>query len=159
MNADSELRQNDIFFDAVIRVDDGTEFTVHRAILSAYSEFFRALFRWKNPNSNSYKLSGVSGPAMSLVLDFIYNSKCSIDRTNMLELLVAGDYLGVLDLVKYCEDFVISAIARSNCIMLMHFGKDHNYPRIYEVAKHFILDDFEHLMAVKYKAMLDLTFD
>lgn len=176
----SELRQKDIFCDAVIRVDDGTEFSVHRVILSACSDYFLALFRNSNDkvhkpirNNNrsrsaknsanastgNYKIAGINGPAMTLALDYIYDAKCHIDCSNMLELLVVGDYLGVLGLVKYCEDFIISAISTENCVILMRFGKHRTYPPIYEAAKLFILSDFVHIMTARRGVMLDLSAD
>lgn len=172
----SELRQKDIFCDATIRVDDGTEFTVHRVILSACSDYFLALFRNSNniskpttrsnrsrQNSNSpsasYKIAGIRGPAMTLALDYIYDTKCDINPSNMLELLVVGDYLGVLGLVRYCEDYIISAIDTDNCVVLMRFGKHREYSRIFDAAKLFILSDFVHIMGVKRAVMLDLPID
>lgn len=178
----SELRQKDIFCDAVIRVDDGTEFVVHRVILSACSDYFLALFRNTNNLGNSknsilatnrsrtaknqtraptgsFKIPGIRAPAMALVLDYIYDAKCSTDPSNMLELLVVGDYLGVLGMVRYCEDYIMSAIDTENCITLMRFGKHRAYPRIFEAAKLFILADFVNLMDVKRSSLLDLPVD
>jgi len=42
-NVLNDLRKNGLLCDAVIRVEDG-HFTVHRAIMSACSPYFRALF-------------------------------------------------------------------------------------------------------------------
>lgn len=180
----SELRQKDIFCDAVIRVDDGTEFNVHRVILSSCSDYFLALFRNAANNKNNtsstsnrsrsarnapppavqqpagnYRIAGINGPAMTLALEYIYDAKCRIDSTNMLELLVVGDYLGVLGLVKYCEDYIISAMDTDNCVTLMRFGRHRDYPRIYDAAKLYILSDFVNVMTLKRGVMLDLTAD
>ena len=43
-NVLNELRNNNQLCDATIKCDDGTEFIVHRAILSASSRYFCALF-------------------------------------------------------------------------------------------------------------------
>lgn len=163
----SELRQKDIFCDALIRVDDGTEFSVHRVILSACSDYFLALFRnngltaaeMPNNKSNCYHVRGIRAPAMALVLEYIYDTKCKIDKQNMLELLVVGDYLSVLGLVAYCEDFAIAAISLENCVSLMRFGRNREYLRIYEAAKLFILSDFMNIMAEQGSAILDLSED
>lgn len=177
----SELRQKDIFCDAVIRTDDGTEFSVHRVILSACSDYFLALFRNnpsnkarnrkngihkkavtfanQNNNNHSYQITGIRGPAMALALDYIYDAKCAIDADNMLELLVVGDYLGVLGLVTFCEDFVISATNVDNCVLLMRFGRNRGYARVYEAAKLFILADFVNILERKRAEVLDLSVD
>lgn len=163
----SELRQKDIFCDAVIRVDEGTEFSVHRIILCACSDYFLALFRnngntaaeMPNNKNNCYHVRGIRAPAMTLVLDYIYDTKCMIDDTNMLELLVVGDYLSVLGLVAYCEEFIMSVINVDNCVSLMRFGKYREYLRIYEAAKLFILSDFMNIIAKKGPAMMDLSGD
>lgn len=158
----SELRQKDIFCDALIRVDDGTEFSVHRVILSACSDYFLALFRNNKPNNQgrttafTIQIPGIRGAAMKLALDYIYEAKCSLDATNMLELLVVGDYLGVLGLVKYCENFVISAINMHNCVVLMRFGQHRDYLRIFEAAKLYILSEFSNIMLSKRTEMLSL---
>lgn len=159
----SELRQKDIFCDALIRVEDGTEFTVHRVILSACSDYFLALFRNIKSNSSNrmttFKIPGIRGSAMKLALDYIYDAKCNLDTSNMLELLVVGDYLGVLGLVKYCEAFVISAINMANCVTLLRFGKHREYPHIYDAAKLYILSEFSNVMTCKRAEMLSLTAD
>lgn len=193
----SELRQKDIFCDAIIRVDDGTEFTVHRLILGACSDYFLALFRNANGTSNttnttnnniksppvkvnnrsrppknpvqssssgnssisSYEIRGIRGCAMTLALEYIYDAKCGIAASNMLELLLVGDYLGVLGLVRYCEDFIMSAIDVDNCVTLMRFGRHREYQRIYDAAKLFILSDFVHILEARREAMLDLPLD
>lgn len=158
----SELRQKDIFCDARIRVEDSTEFSVHRVILSASSDYFMALFRNKpkgNKNNNSYTILGIRSSAMKHVLDYIYDAKCDIQSSNMVELLVVSDYLGVLGMIKYCEDFIISAIVLENCVNLMQFGRNRDYPRIYEAAKLFILSDFVHIMAKQRNEMLDLSLE
>lgn len=41
MQALQELRENNMLCDAVIRLDDGGVFHIHRAILSACSTYFR----------------------------------------------------------------------------------------------------------------------
>lgn len=172
----SELRQKDIFCDAVIRVDDGTEFSVHRVVLSTCSDYFLALFRNENnsanrsrpvkkprkaqpPTEDSYKIVGIRSPAMELVLDYIYDAKCGINTQNMVELLLVGDYLGVLGLVKYSEDFIISALDTENSVSMMRFGKHREYPRLFEAAKLFILSHFVELMTVQRSAMLELSME
>lgn len=51
----NDLRCNNELCDGIIKCDDGTEFAVHRAVLSASSKYFYALFTSEMNNfNNSY---------------------------------------------------------------------------------------------------------
>jgi hypothetical protein len=54
------FRHNLLLCDAIIQVDDGSRFPIHRVILSASSSYFRALFT-NGLNETSCKLINIQG--------------------------------------------------------------------------------------------------
>lgn len=157
------MRQKDIFCDAVVRTDDGTEFRVHRVILSSFSDYFLVLFNQEKrkgvSGTPSIRITGISSRIMKLVLDFIYGEKCEISEENMLELIVTADYLGVIGLMRYSEQFIVAAINKDNCVRMMRFGRARGPTGIYKAAKLFILADFVEIVALKRDEIMQLTFE
>ncbi|XP_026463308.1 kelch-like protein 10 [Ctenocephalides felis] len=119
-----EMRQNNLLCDAVIRVDDGTCFPVHRAILCACSSYFRALFTTSlNNERTDVTLSGLRAQVVSQIIEYSYLRRVDVGSEAVHELLVAADYLGVLGVLKLCCDLLQAGLKPDNCIGVMRFAR------------------------------------
>ncbi|XP_021934201.1 kelch-like protein 10 [Zootermopsis nevadensis] len=85
----NDLRQKNLLCDAVLRLDDGGAFPVHRVILSMCSEYFRNLFTTTlhAREQNDVLLHGVNSDIMAQILDYIYTRKVDIHYGNVCQLL------------------------------------------------------------------------
>ncbi|XP_021913786.1 kelch-like protein 10 [Zootermopsis nevadensis] len=93
----NELREENLLCDAVLRLEDGGVFPVHRVILSMRSRYFRNLFTstLNTSEKTDILLHGISSDVMTQVLDYVYLCKVDIHCDNARQLLGTADYLWV----------------------------------------------------------------
>ncbi|XP_034181650.1 kelch-like protein 10 isoform X1 [Osmia lignaria lignaria] len=122
-----DFRQNNLLCDAVIRLEDGGIFPIHRAILSACSPYFRTLFTTTlhSREKTDVLLPGVSSNMMNLLLEYAYLRSISINNENVYQLLVTADYLNVLGVLELCCEYLKQNLAAENCISVMRFAREH----------------------------------
>ncbi|KDR15171.1 kelch-like protein 10 [Zootermopsis nevadensis] len=156
----NELREKNLLCDAVLRLDDGGVFRVHRVILSMSSEYFRNLFTTTlhTIEETDILLHGVSSDMMIQILDFVYVGKVDIRSDNVRQLLVAAEYLCILDLNKLCCDFLKDATDVDNCIDIMHFARFHLCADLETEARRFLLYHFVEV-SQQSKELLELPVE
>ena len=100
-NVLNDLRKAGQLCDAVIRVEDG-QFPVHRAIMSACSPYFRALFTngMHETGEREVTIPGVAAEMMGIIIEFAYTRQAHVSSVNVEQLLPAADQFHVLGLVK-----------------------------------------------------------
>ncbi|EFO25382.1 BTB/POZ domain-containing protein [Loa loa] len=92
-------------------------FKCHKAILSARSPFFQAMFR---DQSNQESLSGevnledVTPETMACVLEYIYKDNCSESSKRTLEILAAADRFCLDRLKSLCQEALIRDLSPNN---------------------------------------------
>ncbi|XP_018309372.1 kelch-like protein 10 isoform X3 [Mycetomoellerius zeteki] len=93
-----DFRQNNLLCDAILRLEDGGVFPIHRAILSACSTYFRTLFTTTlhSREKTDVLLPGVTSPMMNLLLEYAYLRSIDVNRENVCELLTTADYLSIV---------------------------------------------------------------
>ncbi|XP_018371146.1 PREDICTED: kelch-like protein 10 isoform X4 [Trachymyrmex cornetzi] len=93
-----DFRQNNLLCDAILRLEDGGVFPIHRAILSACSTYFRTLFTTTlhSREKTDVLLPGVTSPIMNLLLEYAYLRSIDVSRENVCELLTTADYLSIV---------------------------------------------------------------
>lgn len=120
-NCDESIgfRANQQLCDGVIRCPEDQVFPVHRAILSAVSPYFKALF------TNSLKggkiettevVISVPGEIFSLILDYAYTGTCNVNVDNVEQLLPLADQFEVLGIVQLCCQFLLQELRPENCL-------------------------------------------
>ena len=62
--------RTDDYFDAVIKLDDGSSFNVHKILLAKDSGFFCKLFTYEN--ENEYRVGNLTSKSFWNILDWIY---------------------------------------------------------------------------------------
>uniref|UniRef100_A0AAR2KHI3 BTB domain-containing protein n=1 Tax=Pygocentrus nattereri TaxID=42514 RepID=A0AAR2KHI3_PYGNA len=143
--------------DVVIKVD-ATEFSAHKIILCGCSNYFRALFSriWSPSKKRVYKIPGISAEMMSLIIDHAYTRSVTINQENVKELLIAADYLCVLDLRQACCEFLEKQLCVENCIDIWGFAEFYSCLQLQQNAYLFILHHFEEIARTS-EEFLDLS--
>jgi len=97
----NELRKSGQLTDAVV-VAEHHSFPIHRAILSACSPYFRALFTNDlfSTDRKRVVIPGVTAEAMKAIIDFAYTRKVDVRPDNVEVLLPAADQFHVNGMVK-----------------------------------------------------------
>ncbi|KDR07508.1 hypothetical protein L798_02824, partial [Zootermopsis nevadensis] len=140
----NKLRERNLLCDAVLRLEDGVVFPVHRVILSMRSEYFRTLFTTKLHTSEETEilLHGVSSDIMTQILDYVYIREVDIRSDNARQLIVATDYLCIPEVTKLCCDFLKNAMDADNCIGILQFPRFHFFADLETHARRFVLRHF-----------------
>jgi len=97
----NDLRKSGQLTDAVV-VADRHSFPIHRAILSACSTYFRALFTNESFCTERKRviIPGVTAEAMNAIIDFAYTHTVDVRPDNVEVLLPAADQFHVNGMVK-----------------------------------------------------------
>ena len=76
----------------------------HRVVLSACSDYFRAMFTdpMRERSQDEIQLSGIDAKGLELVLEYIYTSKLSLDLSNIQTVLSTATHLQILQVTCFC---------------------------------------------------------
>ncbi|KAJ8317347.1 hypothetical protein KUTeg_005251, partial [Tegillarca granosa] len=142
-NVLADLRRSGKLCDAVIKVDN-VEFPIHRAIVSACSPYFRALFSNElfDTDRREVIIPGVSADIMEMIIDYAYTRDAPITSETVERLLPAADQFHVAGLIKACCDFLQSEIDSENCIGIRNFARTYFCHALERHAFRYILHNF-----------------
>ncbi|KAL7302737.1 hypothetical protein TKK_0004786 [Trichogramma kaykai] len=126
----SELRAKEQLCDGVIICADGAYHRIHRAILSAASPYFRALFTdclrssssSSDANQRTIRLEDQSHELVGDLLDYCYRGQCRVTARNVERLLPLADRLGVVGCVRLCCRFLVQQLRPDNCLGVRRFA-------------------------------------
>ena len=102
--------------DLNIIVEDHS-FHVHKLIISAVSDFFRAMFtgNMAEKEQDYVKLGLLSAATMEHIINFIYKDKMDLTPFNSIEILDAAIYLQIPTAVTACVQFILDTLDVGNC--------------------------------------------
>ncbi|CAH0714340.1 unnamed protein product, partial [Brenthis ino] len=125
MQALHRLRECRLLCDAIVRADDGAAFPVHRAILSACSPYFLALFTTTlhSREQSDVLISGVRSEILLLLIEYAYLRRIEVTDVNVHELLMTADYLAFLGVLQLCCDHLRASLCPKNCLGIMMFAR------------------------------------
>lgn len=108
----------------VVAEEDGREFAVHKCILAAHSDVFRAMFEHTGTvesTRSTLSIDDFGSDAIGAMLEHIYTGCCSPSfNCRPEELLGLADKYNLTHLKCYCEEQLISKVTKDNvCEMLM----------------------------------------
>ncbi|XP_063239495.1 kelch-like protein 10 [Bacillus rossius redtenbacheri] len=154
-----DLRRNNQLCDAIIRLEDGGSFPVHRAILSACSPYFRALFTTAiDVPRDDVLIHGISTQVMALILNYAYVRNISINKDNVRGLLVAADYLCVEGALELCCDFLKKTLSAKNCVDVIHFASFYTRWDLAAAARNYLMREFVSVCQ-ESKELLETSLD
>nr|XP_031847034.1 kelch-like protein 10 isoform X2 [Nomia melanderi] len=155
-----DFRQNNLLCDAVLRLEDGGVFPIHRAILSACSPYFRTLFTTTlhSREKTDVLLPGVSSNMMNLLLEYAYLRSINVNNENVHQLLITADYLNILGVLEICSEFLKQNLAPENCISVMRFAREHLCKGLENSAYCYVMRHFVQV-AQRSEEILNLPID
>ncbi|XP_028285573.1 kelch-like protein 10 [Parambassis ranga] len=144
MNVYTDLREQGLLCDAVIRVEDD-DFPIHRVILVKYP-YFRALFTClSEADNNVYSIPDISSDMMKLIIEFAYTGSVNMTESNARRLFMAAYSLNIVKLVQICCSFFEKTLRPDNCIGIWQFTKNYHAPELQLKAFHYVLSHFEEV--------------
>ena len=152
-----DLRKSNFLCDTTIRAE-GQDFSAHRHVLSAASDYFKALFSsdLQENQSNLVELNEMKSTTVAEVLQFIYTGEVSISSSNAQDLVVASDYLIIPGLKSKAAQFLSGSINVSNCLVLESFASQYNCDSLRQAAAKYKCQQF--VAFVKSEGFLSLGF-
>lgn len=71
-----------------------------------------------NSNKEETVLVGVSAAILEKIINYAYLRDVScINESNVVEIMMTADFMGVPGLTKHCIDFIIKILSPKNCII------------------------------------------
>ncbi|KAK2586942.1 hypothetical protein KPH14_009870 [Odynerus spinipes] len=146
----SELRANRQLCDGAIRCATGELFPVHRAILSAVSPYFKALFtnslKGGKSETTEVVIDSVPGEIFSLILDYAYTGVCNVNADNVEQLLPLADQFEVLGVVQLCCQFLLQELKPDNCLGICKFARHYFCRDLEEKGRRYIRHHFKRIL-------------
>ncbi|XP_046387558.1 kelch-like protein 10 [Ischnura elegans] len=155
-----ELREHNLLCDAVVRLEDGTSFRVHRAILSSCSSYFKALYTTTihSAEVRDSLLPDVTSSAMQGVLEYVYLRQLNLTPWNVCQILITADYLCMDGAQKLCCEYISAHLVPENCIGAMIFARSFACTELHAEAFNYILRNFTEV-AEKSEEILKLSLE
>lgn len=139
-----KLINNDEFSDVVFIVE-GQAIHAHRAILSARSEHFRAMFAsgMRESREETIHLQQLRLPVFLALLEFMYADNVTGNPHIAIELYAAADLYTLDRLKKICEALVHRAINVDNAATFLQAADELNCDRLRHICVSFIVRHFD----------------
>ncbi|KAG7188297.1 hypothetical protein KM043_007959 [Ampulex compressa] len=158
----SELRANHQLCDGIIRCAKDRVFPVHRAILSAVSPYFKALFtnnlKGSKADIKEVVIDFVPADVIELILDYAYTGTCNVNADNVEKLLPLADQFDVLGVVQLCCQFLLQELRPHNCLGIFKFARHYFCRDLEEKGRKYIRHRFKQVLreSTEFK---DLQFE
>jgi kelch-like protein 6 len=154
----SELYDNRQLLDVTLTVD-GKDFAVHRALMAASSDYFRAMFtnNVSEKTQQTVNINGVDSVSMGLVVSFLYTGQVELQTDTVQNLLSTANLFQLLELKKGCADFMANKLDVDNCIGIHFFAQAHECESLEFHAWDVITENFEAVSSTT--EFLELTWE
>ncbi|KAI5631465.1 BTB/POZ domain-containing protein [Phthorimaea operculella] len=150
----SALMEEPICSDFVIESADGEKFNVHKVLLSAHSEVFKAMLKEDTAESlNNYvKLPDVATEDLKGLLEFIYTGTIKdLENANFFNLLMLADQYNLDGLRELSQYAIIQQMTVSNALEILVLGDMYNSDRLKQASLNFIKKNVAALKSSTFK--------
>ncbi|KAH0623864.1 hypothetical protein JD844_007035 [Phrynosoma platyrhinos] len=134
-------------------------FSCHRVVLAAASNYFRAMFcnDLKEKYEEKIVIKGVDAETMQILLDYTYTSKVLITKENVQKILEAASLFQFLRMVEACSNFLNEALHPENCVGILRLADAHSLDKLKQQVKSYIIQNFTQVL--NYDEFLELPAD
>ncbi|AGU99822.1 m140R [Myxoma virus] len=135
LEAVKNLRDKDALCDVTLITDDNVQIRAHKLILSAASTYFEYMFShdFIEKDRNVIDVC-VEYRALLPLINFIYSGTLRLTSDTVDSILVAADYLQILDASDLAENYILDRLNAENCIHYYEFSKRYNRRHIFTVV-------------------------
>ena len=123
---------------------EGREINSHKAILSACSAYFMAMFTHELLESGQdvVEIKNMSGDILSCLVDFAYTGILTITVENVQDTLAAASLLQMKQAQEVCCEFLKNHLDVSNCLGVKNFAEVNGCTQLSEVVDSFARKHF-----------------
>uniref|UniRef100_A0A8C7WQW0 Kelch-like family member 24b n=1 Tax=Oryzias sinensis TaxID=183150 RepID=A0A8C7WQW0_9TELE len=142
----NEFRDSRLFTDVVISVQ-GREFPCHRAVLSASSSYFRAMFCNDHRESREMlvEINGILAEAMDSFLTYVYTGRAKITTENVQFLFETSSLFQISTLRDACAKFLEDQLDPCNCLGIQRFADAHSLKQLASRCRTYALANFSEV--------------
>ena len=165
------------------RIDvNGKQFSCHKFLLMATSDYFKALFtglcrflssiesqsvtfrflgQMNDSQSDHIELKGFekSADGVEAMIHFCYSGSLSITFDNIDQLLHAGTHLQITEAVELCCNFLLQSCFISNCIDVHKIADLYSLTAVLDSVRSFISKNFLRLLLEAREQFDQLNYD
>ena len=113
----NENRKAGLFNDVTIQCDN-EQFSANKKVLSCYSGYFKTMFdiEMKEKYQDTVEIKGFDAAIIKMLIDYMYGEKVFINTCNVMQVLLAADYLQLPEVKNNCIDFLQVGLTIDNCL-------------------------------------------
>ncbi|GMT27521.1 hypothetical protein PFISCL1PPCAC_18818, partial [Pristionchus fissidentatus] len=153
----NSLRNDHILCDVYL-LNSGHSLAAHRVVLSACSNYFRAMF---SCNLSESKKMDIDMPGMDLctlssLIDFAYTGELRVTDSSVQQLLPAACLLQMTEVQDACCDFLRRQLDASNCLGIRAFADTHACRELVRSADKYTQHNFQDVMNSEEFSLLQL---
>ncbi|XP_078574285.1 kelch-like protein 24 isoform X1 [Branchiostoma floridae x Branchiostoma japonicum] len=126
---------------------EGKEIPCHRLVLSAFADYFQAMFSGAHSESKKDKIEigGLSAEALQLLVDIAYTAKFTVTTDNVQSLYEAANMLQAKGVEDGCEQFLTDRLSPETCLETWVLADKVSCKQLLEKAKFHSLKHFEEV--------------
>lgn len=165
-NGLQRLLNNEKFSDTTIMAGNYT-FKCHKAVLSAVSPYFEAMFSsgMKESVTGLVKIEGIDYEVFKDILSYIYCGFDIIKEVNAEEVMKGAAVLQIDCLQRRCEEFLCRSLSISNCISRWRLAHWHSCMHLRDRAWSFVMEHYvglsktEDFLALEAEELISMLKD
>ncbi|NXG11286.1 KLH26 protein, partial [Sakesphorus luctuosus] len=139
----ASLRAQAQLLDVILTINNEV-FQVHKVVLAACSDYFRAMFTggMREASQDVIELKGVSAKGLKHIIDFAYSAEVTLDLDCIQDVLGAAVFLQMVPVVELCEEFLKSAMSVETCLNIGHMATTFSLSSLKESVDAFTFHHF-----------------
>lgn len=122
--------------DLVIEVG-GQTISAHKSVLAEKSDYFKARL-----SRDILKVKGMSYKTLSTLIDYVYTSRMSVCKDNVVDVITGAKILQIPCAVQAAMDCMSVQITAENCYEILTIAKKQRLSELKETAYGFMSDNF-----------------
>jgi len=151
-----DILKSGMFSDLIVSIE-GKKIYLHKAIVTARSEYFEAMLKldFKEKTESVIEIKECSYEGFVKMCEHIYDDRATIEQDKIYILMEMADRFGVTHLKKRLECEVVLFIKIDNAAKVFKFSNKYNYDRLRNICMTFIDEHYSQIINTEEFAELE----